>query len=196
MKKIKIDNEFYTIQLGEWVRTEKRAGKVTGMNWNGTYFIIEEDTPCGVSTRNIDPNDIIGIGRLQPKVSAKVPDPLIQFLDDNPAEPAMKERSKNGIEKPRLSLIPQEAIVEVARVFGYGANKYEAYNFSKGARKTTYTDAAMRHINRYLLNEDIDPESGFNHLAHAACCILMLLDNDIIKTSIEDRNKEYKVNDK
>ena len=103
-----------------------------------------------------------------------------------------KEYVKDGIEKPRLSLIPQHAVVEVAKVFGYGANKYDAYNFSKGAYKTTYTDAAQRHINRYLLNEDIDPESGLSHLAHGICCLMMLLDNDLIETSIEDRNKMYK----
>ena len=53
-------------------------------------------------------------------------------------------------------------------------------------------DAAQRHINKYLLNEDIDDESGLYHLAHAVACLLMLLDNDLIGSSIDDRNKSYK----
>lgn len=108
---------------------------------------------------------------------------------------AMKELSKNGITKPRMSLIPQLAIVKVANVFGYGAEKYELYNFSKGAKNTTYTDAALRHINRYLLNEDVDDESGMEHLAHAVSCLLMCLDNDLNGTTIEDRNQTYRGDD-
>lgn len=105
---------------------------------------------------------------------------------------ADKQLDINGIEKPKMSLIPQLALVEVAKVFGYGANKYTEYNFSKGSDKTVYTDAALRHINSYLLNKDLDEESGLSHLAHAISNLMMLLDNDLNKASIDNRNKSYK----
>ena len=31
----------------------------------------------------------------------------------------------------------------------------------------TYVDASLRHINKYLCNNDIDDESNLLHLAHA-----------------------------
>ena len=112
----------------------------------------------------------------------------------NPSTIADKEYVKDGEVKPRISLVPPLALEEVAKVFTYGANKYDAYNFSKGAPKSTYVDAAMRHILKYSQMEDLDNESGLLHLAHATSCLMMLLDNDLNDTSIEDRNEHYKNN--
>jgi hypothetical protein len=120
------------------------------------------------------------------------PDPLIILLDKD-KELALKELSKDGHEKPDFSLIPQLAISEVARVMMYGAKKYDAYNFSKGEYNTVYCAAALRHINKYLLNQDIDDESGLYHLAHAVSNLMMLLDNDLSGTSIDNRNKAYSI---
>lgn len=106
---------------------------------------------------------------------------------------ALKEFSKGGVPKTRFSLLPQAALKEVADVLTLGADKYAAYNFSKGAKDTTYIDAAMRHLHAYLMNEDIDPESKKHHLAHAAADILMTLDNIMVGTVIDDRNKIYKL---
>jgi len=106
---------------------------------------------------------------------------------------ALKEHSKDGVTKPQFSLIPQHAILEVAKVFTYGAKKYNAYNYSKGEKNITYTDAAMRHINQYLLGKDNDDETGLSHLAHAVSNLLMIIDNEIIGTNIEGRNGVYKV---
>jgi hypothetical protein len=106
-------------------------------------------------------------------------------------EPAEKEFIKDGRIKPRLSLIPQLALIETAKVFTYGANKYDEYNFSQGAKNTTYVDASLRHINKYLCNNNIDDESNLYHLAHAISNLMMVLDNDLINKSIENRNKYY-----
>ena len=204
--KIKIDGEDFTIKQGEWIITTAGSGHVI---WTDDIYntiritcecndcksgscqsqrILPHTTQhmkkCCKNPIYVKPEQVIKVG--------KTKDPLIEFLDSDLPEKALKEYSKDGVEKPRLSLIPQQAIVQVAHVMSYGAKKYDEYNFSKGARKTTYTDAAQRHINKYLLNEDVDVESGFSHLAHAISCLLMLLDNDLIKTSIDDRNKEYK----
>ena len=104
---------------------------------------------------------------------------------------SLKELNENGKPKPKFSLIPQLALKEVAEVFSYGANKYEKYNFSNGQDATVYTDAALRHIHKYLLNYDVDDESKLYHLAHACSNLMMLLDNDINNTTVDDRNKKY-----
>jgi len=109
---------------------------------------------------------------------------------------AKKEHEVDGVIKPKYSLMPQKALLEVAKVFTYGEHKYDAYNYSKGEYVTTYIDAAMRHINTFLCNEDIDKETKTNHLANAAADILMTLDNILNGTSIDNRNKNYKTNDK
>ena len=176
--KIQLDGEDFTVKTGEWVQTVYGEGEVifTDDLYESLTFDRKGDRV------KVTKDKIIKVGKT---------DSLIKFLDENPPEGALKEYSKDGVEKPRLSLIPQNAIVEVAHVFSYGAKKYAAYNFSEGANKTTYTDAAQRHINRYLLNEDVDSESNLNHLAHAISCLMMLLDNDLIGASIDDRNKHY-----
>jgi hypothetical protein len=109
-------------------------------------------------------------------------------------EKAKKELSVNNEVKPCFTLIPQKALREVARVFTYGKDKYDAYNYSKGEKTTVYIDAALRHINSYLMNEDMDKETKTNHLANAIADLMMTLDNVMIEKSIDDRNKAYKPN--
>lgn len=79
--------------------------------------------------------------------------------------------------KPRMSLVPQRSLVEVAKVMTFGADKYGDYNCLGGLRYTRLADAAQRHLNAWLCREDYDRESGVNHLAHAAANLLMLLEH-------------------
>lgn len=81
---------------------------------------------------------------------------------------------KNDALKPRMSLVPQLAKIEVAKVMTYGAEKYSEYNWMDGFNWTILTDAAERHITAFNCGEDLDEESGLHHLAHAACCVMML----------------------
>ena len=58
----------------------------------------------------------------------------------------------------------------------FGAARYQVDNWMHvpDARRRYY-DAAMRHIEAWLLGEQNDPESGLPHLAHAVCCLLFLI---------------------
>lgn len=105
---------------------------------------------------------------------------------------AKEVKLAGGITKPKFSLIPQHALLEVARVFTFGEDKYKAYNYSKGEDATVYVDAAMRHINKYLMQEDIDDETKTHHLANAVADLLMTLDNILIGKSNDNRNEHYK----
>lgn len=91
-------------------------------------------------------------------------------------------------DKPRLALIPPEAIIEVGKVFTFGASKYGENNWRKGFKWTRLISAALRHIMAFSMGEDMDPESGLNHLAHASACLFMLLAL-FSKKDLDDRYK-------
>lgn len=103
----------------------------------------------------------------------------------------MEETIKHDAGKPNFTLIPQEALLELAKVFTHGADKYGKWNYSLGTDYTRYIAAAQRHINQWLRGENID-EIGTNHLANAAASLLMILDNQLTKVGNDDRNKIYK----
>lgn len=73
--------------------------------------------------------------------------------------------------KPPLRLILQampRALLAVAKVGGYGAQKYTESGWlhvDRGIER--YTDAMLRHVVSEGIGH-IDPESGFPHAAHAA----------------------------
>lgn len=92
--------------------------------------------------------------------------------------------------KPGYSNIPRLALNEVAKVMTYGANKYGKYNYSGEIDSSRLTDALERHLNQYLINEDID-ESGYHHIAHVAANALMLLDGILTGKVLDNRNKIY-----
>jgi dATP/dGTP diphosphohydrolase len=62
----------------------------------------------------------------------------------------------------------------VSAVAGFGAEKYERYNFLRGYPWSWSFDALQRHLLAFWAGEDLDPESGQPHLAHAAWHALAL----------------------
>ena len=88
----------------------------------------------------------------------------------------MTQAVKHDYGKPKYALLPFDALEEVVKVLNYGEAKYEARNWEKGMSWDRPFSAAMRHLaSWWQKREDIDPESGINHLAHACCNILFLL---------------------
>jgi hypothetical protein len=92
--------------------------------------------------------------------------------------------------KPDLSLIPYSAQCVEAKVFQFGAAKYERDNFKKGMESHRLVAAAMRHIGAYWEGEDLDPESGLPHLGHARCCLAMLIELERLSRLKDTRFKE------
>lgn len=94
--------------------------------------------------------------------------------------------------KLRYSLIPPRALASIVAVLTFGASKYSANNWMYVPNcKERYLDALMRHIELFRSGEDIDPESGVHHLAHAGCCVLFLLAfyyGDVPKDAAEPEN--------
>lgn len=89
--------------------------------------------------------------------------------------------------KPPFDLLPWEALAEVAKVLDYGRSKYAAHNWRKGMAWGRVLGAAFRHLGAFVSGQDVDPETGLPHLAHAACCVLFCLTYWLTKTGEDDR---------
>lgn len=88
---------------------------------------------------------------------------------------AKKEGDKHDQDKLRTDLLPVEAMEAVAEVLTYGAKRYSERNWEKGISYSRCYGATLRHLFAWWRGETNDPETGFNHLAHAACEIFFLL---------------------
>lgn len=87
--------------------------------------------------------------------------------------------------KDRIELVPPEFIFATARVLTFGARKYADRNWEKGMLWSRPFGACMRHLwawwagkgptSKSFLFGDLDPETQFSHLWHAACCIAFLV---------------------
>lgn len=81
---------------------------------------------------------------------------------------------KHDTGKRRLSLIEPLFIQTLGDVITFGAEKYAPNNWRLCEDTSRYKDALLRHIFAYLSGEFTDPETGIEHLAHAACNLMFL----------------------
>lgn len=101
----------------------------------------------------------------------------------------MSEGRKNDQGKPKLSIIPTDALWGMARALTYGASKYSLHNFRNGIHYTRLADAAMRHLSVWMEGEELDSESGNSHLDHALASLAMLKFMSVHKSDFDDRWK-------
>lgn len=94
---------------------------------------------------------------------------------------------QKGSKLPQLGAIEPMAILEVAKIAGFGAQKYDRYNYLKGYRWSLSYDALQRHLLLFWSGEDRDDESGLYHLGHAAWHCLALLSFTLFKRGTDDR---------
>lgn len=77
------------------------------------------------------------------------------------------------------TLLPWKALEDVVRVLEHGAVK-PGYGVDGWRHvpngKPRYLNAAVRHVVARLRGEVNDPDSKLPHLAHAACCLLFVLE--------------------
>lgn len=99
----------------------------------------------------------------------------------------MSEGLKYDTGKVPLELLPPEALIEIAKVLAFGAEKYGRHNWRKGMAWSRLAGAILRHLFAWMQGEDKDPESGLSHLAHAGCDILFLMSYEINGIGEDDR---------
>ena len=92
---------------------------------------------------------------------------------------------KDDTDKVRMELIPPELLMATATVLTFGAGKYGDRNWEQGISWGRVFGALMRHLwawwggkgptTKSFLFGDLDSETGYSHLWHAACCIAFLI---------------------
>ena len=86
-------------------------------------------------------------------------------------------------------LVPWDAMDCIVKVLQFGAAKYGERNWEQGGHWLRNFSALIRHVSAWVQGEDLDPESGLPHLAHAGCCILFALAFQLRKIGTDDRAK-------
>ncbi len=104
-------------------------------------------------------------------------------MADNPKLIQALKDGKAPLEYLVTTVWPGEAVV-----FKHGADKYGRFNWRKDKiLASTYKAAMLRHLKAWCEGEDIDPDSGQNHLYHLRACAAVVLDSEIHDTLIDDR---------
>ena len=99
----------------------------------------------------------------------------------------MNTAIKHDENKPQLDLLPEDPLIDIARVLMKGKETYGRDNWRKGLAWSRCYAAALRHLFAWHKGETTDPETGLNHLAHAACEILFLLEFSRTHLELDDR---------
>ncbi len=90
-------------------------------------------------------------------------------------------------DKPIMAYLPPYAIGQMAQVMTFGAKKYGGFNYLGGISYTRLISAGLRHTFSYLRGENLDPESGLPHWAHALACFAMLGEMTHVHPELDDR---------
>jgi hypothetical protein len=125
------------------------------------------------------------VGKPSPVTAVTTANAIKAYKNNQPQGDALKY--DDG--KMPLNLLSAEALLQTAAVLKFGADKYHAHNWRDGFAWSRPLAAAMRHIMAFNDGEDRDPESGLSHLAHAACCIMFLLEFEKTHPELDDRYK-------
>lgn len=107
------------------------------------------------------------------------------------ANPLRQAQVTGGVKdnrgKPRLDLIPTKPLMAMGEVLDFGTRKYKPHNWRLGLKWGDTLASAQRHILAFLDGEDLDPETGKPHLAHALCQVTFATEYYLTGTGIDDR---------
>lgn len=96
---------------------------------------------------------------------------------------------KHDTGKPRIGLIPREAILALADILTDGAERYGSGNWETGFGYERIFNALQRHLWAWWSGEDLDPDSGKSHLHHALCNLVFLVTFCARGTGTDDRRR-------
>lgn len=78
---------------------------------------------------------------------------------------------------------------ETKKVFEFGVKKHGGKGFHTGVvKQSDHFYACLRHLWKYFLGFKADDETGYNHLHHAHCRMLMMIYQD--QNKVEPRQIE------
>lgn len=103
------------------------------------------------------------------------PDVPVDIIYDSVADAPLSPR----VDVRRDDHLPPRAAMALSRVMAHGARKYGDRNYLDVSDvRRRYWRALKRHLRSWALGERRDPETGESHLAHAAACVMILLEVD------------------
>ena len=94
--------------------------------------------------------------------------------------------------KPRLDLIPSIPLMELAKLYAYGARKYSDHRWREGMDWSRIIASLFRHLVKYNGGEDIDPDTGLSHATAIAWNAFALIEYEATHRERDDR---YKINE-
>lgn len=109
---------------------------------------------------------------------------LGKWSPDSKEKAAPRAERKNA-GKPDLSLLPPEALEELAKVLEFGTKKYTRAGWKKGMLYSVCCASALRHMFQMLKGQWLDEESGLPHAAHAVCNLCFILEYSKSKRASE-----------
>jgi len=93
-----------------------------------------------------------------------------------------------GVKKAPISTLSCAVLFEMGLGMLEGARKYGRHNYrAMGVSASVYYDGAMRHLMDWFEGEDIDPDSGMNHLTKTLTCLMVLRDSMLMGNWVDDR---------
>ncbi len=99
-----------------------------------------------------------------------------------------------GTKKVPFSTISWPVIAEVGLAMLEGGRKYGRHNYrDAGVRGSVYFDATLRHLAEWYEGEDIDPDSGLNHIIKAIAGLTVLRDSMLKGNWVDDRPPKVKI---
>jgi hypothetical protein len=98
-----------------------------------------------------------------------------------------------GVRKAPMSTVPANVLAEIGVAMLEGSVKYGRHNYRvAGIRSSVYYDGLMRHMMAWWEGEDIDPDSGMNHITKALSCLVVLRDAQMQGMCTDDRPPKSK----
>lgn len=91
--------------------------------------------------------------------------------------------------KFRMSLLPMDVLADLIKVLEHGAKKYGTSSWRHMDEWNRFWDAAQRHLIAWQCGEDLDTDTGLNHMLHAACNCLFLATLQKHKLGTDNRQK-------
>jgi hypothetical protein len=126
------------------------------------------------------------------------------FPGENTIPPSVAPRAENttkltnpkdivGVRKAPMSTVPANVLAEIGVAMLEGSVKYGRHNYRvAGIRSSVYYDGLMRHMMAWWEGEDIDPDSGMNHITKALSCLVVLRDAQMQGMCTDDRPPKSK----
>jgi hypothetical protein len=97
-----------------------------------------------------------------------------------------------GVRKVPLHAVPCGPLLEVGLAMLEGGCKYGTHNYrAAGVRYSVYYDSTVRHMMDWWEGQDIDPESGVNHITKAIAGLFVLRDSMLCGNDVDDRPLRY-----